>query len=94
LTGLTRFFACLLVVAAGATIGGVLFWVLHGGTTITRSIAYFFWIAAALTLVGLSGAASRLVARRFDLPFIESWVFIAAAVAMTGIGIVVDVLGS
>jgi hypothetical protein len=86
--------AYLLVVAVAATIGGVLFSVLHGGTTITRSIAYCFWIAAALTLVGMAGAASRLVARRFDLPFIESWVFIAAAVALTGIGIVVDVLGS
>ena len=94
MTGVTRFLACLLVVAAVATIGGVLLSVLHGGTTITRSVAYCFWLAAAVALVGIVGAASRLVARRFDLPFIESWVFIAAAVALTGIGIVVDVLGS
>jgi hypothetical protein len=93
-TGSIRFGACLLVVAAGATIGGVLFSVLHGEPTITRSIAYGFWIAAALALVGMAGAASRLVSRAFDLPFIESWLFIAAAMALTGIGIVVDVLGS
>ena len=67
---------------------------LHGGTTITRSMACCFWSAAAVTLVGMAGGASRLVARRFDLPVIESWVFIAAAVALTGVGIVVDVLGS
>jgi hypothetical protein len=92
--GLTRFAACLLAVAAMATVGGVLFALLHGGTTVTRAIAYGFWIAAAVALVGMVGAASKLLARRFDLPFIESWLFIAASVALTGIGVVVDLLGS
>jgi hypothetical protein len=91
--GLRRFVVCLLVAAAAATIGGVLFAVLHGGTTLTRAIAYGFWIAAALTLVGMAGAASKLLARRFDLPFIEGWLFATAAVLLTGIGIVVDVVG-
>jgi hypothetical protein len=91
--GLSRFLACLLVAAVIATAGGVLFAVLHGDTTVTRSIAYGFWIAAAAALVGMIGAASRRLARRFDLPFIEGWLFLAASAALTGIGVVVDVLG-
>ena len=91
--GLSRFLACLLVAAVLATVGGGLFAVVHGGTTLTRSIAYGFWIAAAVALVGMAGAASRRLARRFDLPFIEGWLFVAASVVLTGIGVVVDVLG-
>jgi hypothetical protein len=92
--GLTRFLACLLVVAAVATIGGALFAVVHGGVTMTRSIAYAFWIAGALALLGIAGAASRLVARRLDVPVIESWIFVVASAVLIGIGMVVDVLGS
>jgi hypothetical protein len=92
--GPTRFLGCLLVAAVAATAGGGLFAVVHGGTTLSRSIAYGFWIAAAVALVGMAGSASKLLARRFDLPFIEGWLFVAAAVALTGIGVVVDVLGS
>ncbi|HEY8703557.1 MAG TPA: hypothetical protein VIL98_02295 [Gaiellaceae bacterium] len=91
--GLSRFLAYLLVAAVLATVGGALFAVVHGGTTVTRSIAYGFWIAAAFALVGMAGAASRRLARRFDLPFIEGWLFVAASVVLTGIGVVVDLLG-
>jgi len=90
---LRRFLACMLVAAAAATLGGALFAVLHGGTTLARAIAYGFWIAAAVTLVGMAGAASNRLARRFDLPFIEGWLFGTAAVLLTGIGVVVDVVG-
>ena len=93
MVGLSRFLACLLVAAAAATSGGVLFAVLHGGTTITRSIAYGFWLAAAAALVGMAGATSKGLARRFDLPFIEGRLFVTASVLLTGIGVVVDVLG-
>jgi hypothetical protein len=65
----------------------------HGGTTVTRSVAYGFWIAAAATLVGMAGAASKRLARRLDLPLIEGWLFMVASVVLTGIGIVVDVAG-
>ena len=94
MVGLTRFLACLLVAAASATVGGALFAVVHGGTTMTRSIAYGFWLAAAVALVGMAGAASKRLARRFDLPFIEGWLFVTASVLLTAIGVVVDVLGS
>jgi hypothetical protein len=92
--GLSRFLACLLVAAVLATVGGALFDVVHGGTTLTRSIAYAFWIAAAVALVLMVGAGNKRLARRFDLPFIEGWLFVAAAGALTGVGIVLDVLGS
>jgi hypothetical protein len=93
-TGLSRFLGCVLAAAVAATVGGALFAVVHGDIMVTRSIAYGFWIAAAIALVGMAGSASKLLARRFDLPFIEGWLFVAAAVALTGIGVVVDVLGS
>ena len=94
MVGVSRFTACLLVASALATVGGVIFAVLHEGTTATRAIAYGFWIAAALALVGMAGAASSWLGRRFDLPFVEGWLFIAASVLLTGIGVAVDVLGS
>jgi hypothetical protein len=91
---MARFLARLLVAAVLATVGGALFDAIHGGTTLTRSIAYAFWIAAAVALVLMAGAGSKRLARRFDLPFIEGWLFVAAAVTLTAIGAVIDVLGS
>jgi hypothetical protein len=91
---MARFLACLLVAAVLATVGGALFDVIHGGTTLTRSIAYAFWIAAAVALVLMAGAGSKRLARRFDLPFIEGWLFVTAAVVLTLAGVVIDVLGS
>jgi hypothetical protein len=88
-----RFLACLLVAGALATLGGVLFDAIHGGTTLTRSIAYAFWIAAAVALALMAGAGSKRLARRFDVPFIEGWVFVVAAVVLTAVGMLVDVVG-
>jgi hypothetical protein len=89
-----RFLACLLAAGVLATLGGALFDLVHGGTTLTRSVAYGFWIAAAVALVLMAGAGSRRLARRLDLPFIEGWLFVTAAVVLTAAGVVVDVLGS
>jgi hypothetical protein len=91
---LRRFLACLLAAGVLATVGGGLFDVLHGGTTLSRSIAYGFWIAAALALVLMALAGSKRLARRFNLPFIEGWLFLAASILLTAVGIAVDVLGS
>ena len=86
--------ACVFAAGVLATVGGALFEVVHGGTTLTRSIAYGFWIAAAVALVLMAGAGSKRLARRFDLPFIEGWRFVVAASALTAVGMLVDVLGS
>jgi hypothetical protein len=91
--GLSRFLACLLVAAVLATVGGALFDLLHGGTSLAVSIAYGFWIAAAVVLLGMAGAASKWLARRLHLPFVESWLFITASGMLTGIGVVIDILG-
>ena len=79
--------------AALATLGGVLFWAIHGGTTPTRAIAYGFWVAATLTLLARAVSGSRWLARR-GLPQVDGWVFVTAAFVLTGIGAVVDALGS
>ena len=91
--GAVRLFvlACL-GVAAAATLGGVLFAEIHGGTTVSRAVAYGFWFAAALTLVAIPVAGSRALARR-GLPPVDGWVFVSAAVLLTVVGAVVDALG-
>jgi len=84
--------ACL-AAAALATIGGVLFYAIHGGTTLTRALAYGFWVAATLMLLATAVSGSRWLARR-GLPQVDGWVFVTAAFVLTGIGAVVDALGS
>jgi hypothetical protein len=89
-----RFLACVLAAATLATIGGALYDAIQGGMTMTRAIAYGFWVAAALTLVLMALAASNRLARRFDLPFVESWLFVAASVLFIAAGIGIDALGA
>ena len=89
-----RYLACLLAAGVIATVGGAIFDVSYGGTTLTRSIAYAFWLAAAIVLVLMSVAGSKRLARRFNLPFIEGWLFVMAAFVLTAVGVVVDVLGT
>ena len=83
-----------LVVAAAvtATIVGSLFDAVHGGTTLTRSIAYAFWFAAALCLVGMAVGGTRVAWRRLDLP--EAWVFVTSSVLLTVAGAAIDAIGS
>ena len=88
-----RSLAALVVAAAvTATVAGGLFDAFHGGTTLAASIAYAFWFAAALCLMGMAVAGTRLAWRRLDLP--EGWVFVAASVLLTGAGAAIDALGS
>jgi hypothetical protein len=92
--GVPRFLARCLAAGVLATVGGALFDVLHGGTTLTRAIAYGFWIAAAGALVLMLLASRKRVARAVGLPFVESWVFLTASILLTAVGSLVDVLGS
>jgi hypothetical protein len=89
-----RLVGSLLVVGALATVAGALFDLVHGGTTLTRSIAYAFWFAAALAFLLRLVLGSKRLARRFDLPLVEGWVFTASAVALTTVGVLVDLVGS
>jgi hypothetical protein len=48
------------------------------------------WVAAAACLVALPFAGSRQVYKRTNLPLIESWVLITAAVVLSVAGAIVD----
>jgi hypothetical protein len=90
----TRFLACCLAAGALATVGGALFDLVHGGTTLARAIAYAFWIAAAGAFVLMLLASSKRLRRAAGLPLIEGWVFLTASIVLTAAGIGVDLLGS
>jgi hypothetical protein len=87
------FLGACLAVAAVATIGGVLFQVVRGGTTVPRSVAYGLWIAAALALAAMLPAGSRRLWRSSSLPPLERWWFGVAATLLTLTGVLVDGLG-
>ncbi len=77
-----------------AVLGGAIFRVSHGGTALTRAIAYGCWFAAAVVLLAAAVATRKLVWRRTNLPVPEGWVFVTAAVVLTVTGAVIDTLGS
>jgi len=87
------FVLALLGISVIATVGGVLFAEVHGRTTVTRAVAYAFWFTAAFVLVAMAFAGNRMLARR-GVPPVDGWVFVVAAVLLTGIGAVVDALGT
>ena len=76
-----------------AVIGGVIFSAVHGGSTVTRSIAFACWLAAALTFVLAIVSGRKLVWRRTNLPVLEGWVFYSTAVVLTVTGAVIDAIG-
>jgi hypothetical protein len=91
--GRRLFLVVFLAVSLVATLAGVLFAVIHGGTSVTRAVAYCFWFAAALALVAIPLAGSRTLARR-GLPAVDGWVFVLAAVLLTIVGAVIDAVGT
>jgi hypothetical protein len=74
-------------------LGGIVFWAAHGDTTLTRAVAYGLWFAAAAMFLVMAIAGRKLVWRRTNLPAVEGWVFITAAVVLTVAGAVIDALG-
>jgi hypothetical protein len=80
--------------AVVGAVGGVVFWAAHGDTTVTRAIAYGFWLAAAVYLAAMVVVGRKLVWRRTNLPVPESGVWIAAAVVLTVAGAALDAAGS
>jgi hypothetical protein len=83
-----------LAAAIPAVVGGVIFWEVHGGTLLTRSVAYGFWFAAVAVLLAMAVSGQRLVWRRLPVTPPEGWVFLSAAIALTVIGVAIDVAGS
>lgn len=83
-----------LVAAVPAALGGVLFWAAHGDTTLTRSLAYGFWFAAAVVLALMFVVGSRRFYRRTSLPVLEGWVFVTSAIVLTIAGAAIDAAGN
>ena len=79
-----------LVAAVPAVVGGALYKAIAGGTTMNRSIATGFWIAAAFYLLSMLLAGRKMLWRRAARPLPEGSVFVTAAVVLTAIGAVVD----
>jgi hypothetical protein len=80
--------------AVPAALGGLVFWAAHGDTTITRSIAYGFWFAAAALLALMFVVGSRRFYRRTSLPVLEGWVFVTSAIVLTAAGAAIDAAGN
>jgi hypothetical protein len=80
--------------AVCGVLGGVIFWAVHGGTLLTRSIAYGLWFAATVILVLTVVAGRKLIWRRTSLPVLEGWVFVSAAIVLTAAGAAIDAIGS
>jgi hypothetical protein len=80
--------------AVCGVVGGVIFWAVHGGTLLTRSIAYGLWFAATVILVLTVVAGRTLISRRTSLPVLEGWVFVSAAIVLTAVGAAIDAIGS
>ena len=80
--------------AVCGVLGGVIFWAVHGGTLLTRSIAYGLWFAATMILVLTVVAGRKLIWRRTSLPVFEGWVFVSAAILLTAAGAAIDALGN
>ena len=80
--------------AVPGLLGGLVFWAVHGGTTLTRALAYGLWFAAAVVLVLMVIAGRRALWRRTNLPIVEGWVFVGAAVVLTVVGGVIDSVGT
>jgi hypothetical protein len=82
-----------LAAAVPALLGGVVFWAVHGGTDLTRAIAYGFWFAAAAVLGLMLLVGRRWVWRRTSVPVPEGWELVASALALTAVGALIDLAG-
>jgi hypothetical protein len=76
--------------AVPGVLGGVVFWAIHGGTALTRAVAYGLWFAAAVLMVLMVVAGRRFVWRRTSLPVLEGWVFVTAAIVLIVVGALID----
>lgn len=93
LRGIAVFLLVCLVVSAVAAVGGVLFEVVRGRTTIAHSVAYAMWIAAAIALLLMVPAGSGFVWRSSRFRPIEGWWLLAAAMVLAAVGALVDAVG-
>ena len=84
-----------IVVAAAvpAILAGIVLHVAHSVTPISRSVAIFLWLAAALCLLAMPLVGSKLAWRAMGL-HVEGWTLVTAAVALTALGAALDATGA
>jgi hypothetical protein len=82
--------ALTLIAAVPAVVGGLLYQVIAGGTTVSRAVATGFWIAAFVYLVLWLFTSPRALWRRTPRPLPEGSVFVTAAIVLTAIGAILD----
>jgi hypothetical protein len=74
-----------------AVLGGVIYRVVDGGTSITHAIASGLWFAAAVLFLGMLVTTSKSLWRRTTIAMPEGWMFLSAAVVLTALGAAIDV---
>lgn len=79
--------------AVPAILAGIVLHVAHSVTPISRAVALFLWIAAALCLVAMPLVGSKLAWRSLGL-HVEGWTLVTAAVALTSLGAALDATGA
>jgi hypothetical protein len=75
-------------------VGGVVFRLANGSPTFTRSVGYGCWIAATVLLALTAVVGQKLIWRRTNLPVVDGWMLVTAAIVVTVVGAVVDTLGT
>ncbi|MHB8649764.1 MAG: hypothetical protein ACYDBR_06250 [Gaiellaceae bacterium] len=80
------------VAAVPAVLAGLVLHLAHGATPLSRSVALFLWLAAALCLVAMPLLGSKLAWKSFGVQ-VEGWMLVAAAVLLTGAGAALDATG-
>jgi hypothetical protein len=79
--------------AIPAILAGIVLHFAHAATPISRAVAIFLWLAAALCLVAVPLVGNRVVWRTFGL-HVESWMLVTSAVLLTVAGAGLDATGA
>jgi hypothetical protein len=77
--------------AVPAVLGAVIFWGLAGGS-ITHALASGLWLAATVLFLGMLATTSKSLWRRTTIAVPEGWMFLSAAVALTAVGVGLDLV--
>jgi len=78
--------------AVPAVVGGLVYWGVDGGTKVMHAIASGLWFAAAVLFLGMLATTSKSIWRRTTIAVPEGWMFLSAAVALTAVGVGLDLV--
>jgi hypothetical protein len=78
--------------AVPAVVGGVVFWAAAGGTSFTHALASGLWLAATVLFLGMLVTTNKSLWRRTTIAVPEGWMFLSAAIALTAVGVGLDLV--